>query len=178
MEDSTWGDKYFISCIIVGIISCKQTESATEQQVVPFCHEGMLLAFVHLCQHTEAAVLREVRQRTCSQKSHITGVLVLKVKKVPMRQGGLTQQLRNDGWPFGLWEVNAQEVDGNARQRDGNAYQRVYGVAVERNRHQENGTHAEHQRVHQRQLQQAKDARVKKPQTGHFHAFTCGGNIL
>lgn len=59
----------------------------------------------------------------------------------------LTQQLSDDRWSFGLWQVDTQEVDWNTRQGNGNADQGVDGVAVERNCHQENGTEAEHHRV-------------------------------
>lgn len=70
-----------------------------------------------------------------------------------MRQ--LTQQLGDDRRALGLGQVNAQEVDGQPRQSDGDADQGVERVAVERHGHQENGAHAEHQRVQQAQLRNA-----------------------
>lgn len=48
--------------------------------------------------------------------------------------------------------MHAHEVDGNARQGNGNADQRVDGVGVERDHHQEEGTQAEDHWVEQCQL--------------------------
>lgn len=66
--------------------------------------------------------------------------------------GNLTQQLGDQWWPLGLRQVDAQEVDRNPWQGDGDANQRIDGVAVKRDHHQENGAQAEHHRVQQRQL--------------------------
>lgn len=66
--------------------------------------------------------------------------------------GELTQKLRDQRRPFGLRQVDAQEVDGNPGQGDADADQRVDGVAVEGDRHQENGAQTEEHRVQQGQL--------------------------
>lgn len=78
--------------------------------------------------------------------------LRLKRQKCGGRVCELTQQLRDQRRPFGLRQVDAQEVDGNPGQGDGDADQRVDGVAVEGDRHQEHGTQTEETRVQQGQL--------------------------
>lgn len=55
----------------------------------------------------------------------------------------LTQQFGDQRRSLGLWEIYAHEVDGNPRQGNANANQRVDGVAVEWDHHQEEGTQAE-----------------------------------
>lgn len=55
--------------------------------------------------------------------------------------------------------MDTQEVDGNPREGDGNANQGVDSVAVEGDRHQEDGAQAEHHRVQQSQLWREKPGR-------------------
>lgn len=77
-----------------------------------------------------------------------------------MWEDTLTQQLDDNGRSLGLWQVDAQEVDGNTGQGDRNSDQGVERVAVERNRHEEDGTQAEQHRVEQCELQRGPTRRT------------------
>lgn len=65
----------------------------------------------------------------------------------------LTNEVPYPQRPLGRRRVAAQEVHGNAGQSDADADQRVDGVTVERHDHQEDAQEAEHDGVHEAELE-------------------------
>lgn len=73
----------------------------------------------------------------------------------------LTQDLPEEGWSGAGRLVDAEVVDWRPRERHADPHQRVGGVAVERNHHQEDAADAVDDREKQRQLQEREELCLK-----------------